>query len=405
MMNFDPNGLYYQMVQYFNEHKQDQDKVIFCNEGSSRSSKTWDFIHFVVTYCDHNRGKNKDIYFLRDSLVNCRDYLLKEVEKCFKVIGLPFNPTLYPKPYINLWGNNIYFRGLDDEKMMEGFPSHIAFVNEALDLNSLHQITGILMRCEDVFAMDWNPKYSDHWAFAFEKRPNCLFTHSTYKNNKHLPVTVVREIESYNPGNPVNVENGTANEWRWKVYGCGIRASMEGLVFPDVTWINEMPEDLEEVAYGMDFGHSVSPTSICRVGLKGKSIYLEKLFYAPVDDPQTLADVCMKLIGENNHVHCDSAEPGLIADLRLKGVVALAVRKFPGSIVYGIEVMKQFKIHAVRDHDLRRELENYSWKCIQGIRLNIPIDDFNHAIDGCRYACQSEFRVTERESQHFTISY
>ncbi len=401
MMNFDPNGLYYQMVEYFNLHKNDQDKVIFCNEGSSRSSKTWDLIHFVVTYCDHNRGKSKDIYFLRDSLVNCRDFLLKEVEKCFRVIGIPFTPTLYPKPYFNLWGNNIYFRGLDDEMSMEGFPSHIAFINEALDIPSFDMISGILMRCEEVFAADWNPKYSDHFMFSFEKRPNCLFTHSTYRNNKHLPATVVREIESYNPEIPENVANGTANPYRWQVYGLGQRASHEGLVFPDVTWINEFPADVEEVAYGMDFGHTNSPTVIVKAGRSGRDLYLEKLFYGFTDDPATLAEVCRRHLGPDNHIWADSAEPGMIADLRLKGIVCLAVKKYNGSKTYGIDLMKQYRIHIVRDPDFRREAENYAYKVVQGIRLNEPEKKHDHIFDGARYACMSEFRTREDDQYYF----
>jgi PBSX family phage terminase large subunit len=162
------------------------------------------------------------------------------------VIGIPCNIVANPKPYFNLFGNNIYFRGLDDEKNMEGFPSHIAFVNEALEIHK-SQIDGILMRCTELFAMDWNPKYSEHWAYDFEKRPNCLFTHSTYKNNKHLPQQVISEIESYNPDIEKNIVNKTADKYRWDVYGLGKRASQEGLVYTkgkDYDIIKEIPKEI-----------------------------------------------------------------------------------------------------------------------------------------------------------------
>ena len=389
-MTFDPNILYFKMAAYYHDHKNDPDKVIFCNEGSTRSSKTWDMFHFIVNYCDHNRGRGKDIYILRDTLINCRDFTLKEFEKCMKVIGIPFTPVFYPKPYFQLWGNNIYFRGLEDEVSMEGFPSHIAFVNEALDVNQ-NQIMGILMRCEDVFAMDWNPKYSDHWAFNFEKRPNCLFTHSTYQDNKFLPQSVINEIESYNPDLPINVTQGTADSYRWKVYGLGLRASPMGVYFPNVAYIDAFPEDIETVGYGMDFGHSISSTTLMKVGIKGNELYIECLFYAPCDDIPTLSEVIRKANPEMV-LWADSAEPGMISDLRYQNISVFGSKNYPGVVQHGIASMNKYKIHAVRHLDLKREFENYKRREVGGVVIDEPIKGFCHAIDGARYAFMNTFR-------------
>lgn len=396
-MTFDPNDLYNQMIRYYVAHKSDPDKVIFCNEGSSRSSKTWDFIHFVVTYCDHNRRKNKDIYFLRDTLIHCRDFTLKEVEKCFRAIGIPFQPIYYPKPYINLWGNNIYFRGLDDEMSMEGFPSHISFVNEALDIPTYEHIAGILMRCEDVFAMDWNPKFTDHWAFNFEKRPNCLFTHSTYKNNKHLPEAVRREIESYDPSNPVNVANGTADDFRWEVYGLGKRAARTGLIFPYVTWIDRFPENVGRIWYGLDFGFTSDPTALVRIAQQGDNLYLEELLYKPFDTSDLLYEVIHPIIGQTV-TWADSADryvgnqgsEGMVKELQKKGMKVFKAKKFPGSLQLGIDTIKRHKIHIVRTKNFQKEQENYAWRMIQGIQINEPIGEYDHLWSAARYGCQME---------------
>jgi len=406
-LTFDPNTLYFKMVKYFSDHKNDQDRVIFCNEGGSRSSKTWDFYHFIVTYCDHNRNGNKDIYILRDTLVNCRDFTLKEFEKCMQVIGIPLDSLVKtPKPYFNLWGNHIYFRGLDDEKNTEGFPSHIAFINEGLEVESQSQIAGILMRCEEVFAMDWNPKFTDHWAFGFEKRNNCLFTHSTYKNNKHLPQSIINDIEGYNPyhpedldkpkkqrrPHPVNVEAGTSDEYRYEVYALGLRAARKGLIFPDVTWIREFPDHVEKIAYGMDFGYTNDPTAIVKAGVHGNDLFLELLLYEPTENIDILEPLYSNLIGKKDRCWCDSENPAMISDLRKAGHLALGVRKFKGSIVYGIDLIKRYKIHIVVSNEARKEQENYSWKMFNGFNLNVPIDKHNHFWDASRYVCLSEFR-------------
>ena len=44
---------------------------------------------------------------------------------------------------------------------------------------------------------------------------------------------IVKKIESYNPEIEENVKNKTANPFRWKVYGLGLRADREGNVFND----------------------------------------------------------------------------------------------------------------------------------------------------------------------------
>ena len=91
-MNFDPNPLFFEISQLYVDNRLDQkgetQLVTICNEGGTRSSKTWDFFHFLVAFCDHNRNQENEIYILRDTLVNCRDFTLKEFKKCLVKIGI-----------------------------------------------------------------------------------------------------------------------------------------------------------------------------------------------------------------------------------------------------------------------------------------------------------------------------
>jgi phage terminase large subunit len=379
------------MAEYFSDHKNDPDKVIICNEGGSRSSKTWDFFHFLVTYCDHNRGKNKDIYILRDTLVNCKDYTLKEFVKCMAVIGIPCHPVVSPKPYFNLWGNNIYFRGLDSESDTEGFPSDVTFINEALETD-LHKVIGILMRCTELFVMDWNPKFTEHWAFDFANRPNCLFTHSTYKNNKHLPQSVINEIESYDPSNPENVKNSTADIYRWEVYGLGVRAARQGLIIPDVIWIDKYPDGVDNMVRGMDFGYTQNPSAITKVGTIENNLFLEKELYQPTEDFSILQPMYDVIVGKDNRCWADSENPGMISDFRKGGYQVYGITKFTGITNYGIDLLKRYKIHIVRCPEWRKEQENWCWMEVNGIRINKEVDKHNHLWKAAIYALVSEFR-------------
>lgn len=326
-MNFDPSHLFYKMVKIFKDHYTPDNKVIICNEGGSRSSKTFDTFHFIYLFCDHNRGKGNDIYILRDTLKNCREKTFKDFKKCMEIIGHHFTYLgENQNPYLNLFGNNIYFRGLDDEKSSEGYPSDIVFVNEALDIMSKSMIAGIRMRCRKLMIFDWNPKFTQHWCFEMEQNENVFFTHSTYKDNRHLQKSVISEIEGYEPwesgsytvesstvmynGKPVdstnqppqnikNIHNQTADEWRWKVYGLGLRAAAEGVIFKYVNRIDSFPD--MAYTYGMDFGFTVDPLALVKHAEDERNIYLELLCYQPIETPDEINEFMQTIGIEKKH--------------------------------------------------------------------------------------------------------
>lgn len=390
-MNFDPNGLFFKMCEIYQENKTPGNKIIICNEGGSRSSKTWDFYHFLVAFLDHNRNKNLDCYLLRDTLANCRDYTMHEFVKCLEKIGIDVSSLITsPKPYFKLFGNNIYFRGLDGKS--EEYPSDILFFNEALETEK-QKVMGLIMRNRLLTVMDWNPKYTAHWCFDLEKRPDCFFTRSTYKNNKHLEQSIIKEIEGYEP-TPVNIANGTADIYRWKVYGLGERANKEGLVFRDVTYIDVFPDDCDELAFGMDFGET-NATAIVKLGLKKidsrRELYLQKLFYYPTDNVNIIIEALKKL-QLPKHIWADNNKPGWISDLRQAGFSVLTTAKFPGSRDYWITSLLKHKLFIVRDIDFQKEQENFCYRVVDGIQLSETEKKYDHLWSAAGYGCVGDFR-------------
>ena len=112
-MNWNPNELFYDMWKIREKFKRDDNKIQIYNQGGTRSSKTWDTIHFLIYLCDQYREEGLRIYVLRDTLAKCKEKTIIEFEKCFKIIDIPFQiRSPNHKPYLNLWGNHIYFRGL-----------------------------------------------------------------------------------------------------------------------------------------------------------------------------------------------------------------------------------------------------------------------------------------------------
>ena len=83
----------------------------------------------------------------------------------------------------------------------------------------------------------------------------------------------------------------------------------------------------------------------------------------------------------------DSAEPKSIDEIRRYGKTIKGVTKGKDSINYGIDTMQQQEYLVTKDStNLIKELRSYIWDTDkQGVKLNKPIDHFNHAIDALRY--------------------
>lgn len=393
-MNFDPNALYFKMAAYISQHKNDEDKIIILNEGGSRSSKTWDVIHLLLTYCDHNRKAGKELYVFRDTLTNCKDYTLKEFINCFREIGINIPVKNPQKPEMNIYGNTIYFRGLVDESLSEAAPSDVIFVNEILDINSQTMISGWLMRCREMFIGDCNPKFANHWAFDLEYRPNALFTHTTYKDNKHLSQSIINEIEMLNPNIEANVVNKTADDYRWNVYGLGLRRSPEGLIYHNYTWVDDLPDEYDNEWWGLDLGFTVDPAALCQTRRHGRNLYAKKRLYLPCKSAEVMAPFLEQILPSmDTHFWVDSAHPLFVADLRKLGFRALLIKKSPGYKMPAIGRLQSFNLHFVKDEAVKRELQNYRRRVIQGMTLDEPVDTDDHFLDAFLYSTLHEIRV------------
>jgi len=412
------------MCNIFQENYTPDNKVVICNEGGTRSSKTWDLFHWIVAFCDHNRNQENEIYILRDTLTNCKDKTFRDFKKCMKLIGYSFKYfSEHQKPYVNILGNHVFFRGLDDEKNAEGYPSDILFINEALETQK-SKVDGLKMRCRKAMILDWNPKFTDHWCFDLEGQPNTFFTRTNYKNNKHLQGSIVREIESYEPWlpgsyeiidgtelhyngqlidaknqpppHPANINNNTADEFRWKVYGLGLRGAMKGVIFNNVRYIDEFPNIAH--TYGLDFGFTNDPTALVRYSEDSTDIYLELLCYQPIETPQEIDSYMQEIdIERNVPITADSSDKytsehrgsvEMVESLYELGWTIDKVSKRK-NVMFWLLSMKNKRINIVKNQfypQAKKEQQNYIFKEINGIAINQPVDKFNHFWDAARYA-------------------
>lgn len=371
------------------------------DEGSSRSGKTFDTADFLYDICAES-DKPLKVYAYRGTLQDCKEKTLDDFRKKWQLRGIYDSDSMRGEnilPEYHIRDSIIRFRGLDKMDVKEGHDCDIVYFNEMLDGVSEAQFNNITMRCTQMVMADWNPKYTDHWAFKLEGQPHTFFTHTTYKDNPFCPSSVRATIEGYEP-TPENIAAGTADEWRWKVYGLGIRAAQEGLIFPNIDWIDEFPNDIERLMLGMDFGFTNDPTALVLVGFKPpRDLYIKELLYAPIEDPDKLYDVVAPHFTTIvNRCYADCADKyaksseGMISLLRQRGLPVIAVKKYPGSVVDGITYMKDCRIHCVHTRNMATEANSYTWDRVNGILINYPKDDNNHLWDAARYTILSEIK-------------
>lgn len=373
------------------------------NEGSSRSGKTFDTFDFLYDICASSEN-GLNIYVFRATLQDCKEYTLADFKKKLTLRGVYNVDNIKAeniRPDYTIGKSCIHFRGLDKMDSKEGYDCDIVYINEALDGISKAQYENITMRVTTAIILDYNPKMTEHYVFRFEGQPDTYFTKTTYKDNPFCPKGVRRSIESYEP-TPDNIAARTADEYRWKVYGLGERCAQEGLVYPNIRWIDAFPEHVEFYSYGIDFGFTHDPTAIAKVGVAGRNLYIQELFYAPVDDPQKLDTIIRQVAPELAQrgsgrivAIADTADKyaknpeGMVSALALRGLNVFKANKGAGSIITGITRVKEFDMHCVDTRNMKIEAGSYVWDSINGIPIGRPIDKFNHLWDAVRYVVQT----------------
>jgi phage terminase large subunit len=196
-----------------------------------------------------------------------------------------------------------------------------------------------------------------------------------------LEQKVIDEIESLRDKNPS----------LWRIYGLGLQAIIEGLIFRNVEVIEEIPRWCKKHRYiGLDLGYSNDPTAIEEVCVTDNSLYIDEICY---NTRMLTSDIISSLKSAQQERHyvfeviSESADPRMIDEICNAGIDIKPVRKYGGSIMAGITKMLEYKIYVTRrSTDVLKEFKNYTYRQNkEGKWLNEPIDQFNHAIDGIRY--------------------
>jgi PBSX family phage terminase large subunit len=360
------------------------------NSGSSRSSKTFSILQ-IFWILAWTKPRVKCAVF-RNTKKDCKDTILQDMLKYYPTLDnydqITFNKTESIFTFPN--GSTINVEGTDDELKVHGYHSDYLWFNEFYKMpkSTFDQLD---MRCSGVVFMDYNP-IGKMWSDDLTRQDNAILIHSTFKDNPKIPIEQKRKILSYEP-TPYNIEQKTADNYLWNVYGLGLKAEKPNRIFKDWTTISDHTfNNLPFTSYyGLDFGMS-APTALIEMKFDGDhTFFLKERLYKPMNEMRgTLSDELQLLnIPKHAEIICDSGNElnlGESIKLRNSGYNIIQAQKGQGSVVSAIETMQKAKIiYTETSYNLEQNYEDYSWKVHQGIQLDIPEDTREDAIDAAKY--------------------
>lgn len=360
-------------------------------EGSSRSGKTWSIIDFLIKYTARNES-GLTINIIRETYNSFKTTLYEDFKRRLPQFGInnQFTDGIKEIQSFDLLGSKINLIGADKPSKYLGAGSDIFWINEAIHVQK-EIFDQAEMRCRKFWILDYNPSFEESWIYnSVTTREDVNYFQSTFLNNPFISIHEKNKILSYDPANPINIKNGTADEYMWKVYGLGLRASPKGVIFKYWSEYDQLPDDLDfYTVFIVDWGGN-DPTVLgeLNVNKKLRHCYVKQHVYQSDILNRDFINKNLEVNPRNHETICDSARKDKILELVMAGINAFGATKGEGSILDGIDIMKQYKLFIHKDsHETKKEFNSYSWAIdkLSGKCLNVPEDKNNHMIDAIRY--------------------
>jgi phage terminase large subunit len=307
------------------------------------------------------------------------------------------NTNIWKEEYFNqtdrVWeymGSQIQFISTDDPDKLRGIKSDILFIDEAseIDHESYFQLS---IRTSGRIILAYNPTVSPmHW---LRQMVECDRYVTTYKDNPYLSAEMVKGIE--------DLEH--KNKKYFLIYGKGEFAPNEKAVY-EFNIVDDF--EGEFVGFGMDFGFSQDPTALVGVWKNGSNLYVSELLY---ETGLVTSDIVSRLKGlelEREEIWCDSAEPRLIEEIYRAGFNAKPVKKGSDSIRFGINTIKNYKLHVDRkSQNLINELYAYQYASDKyGYVTDTPEGGLDHLLDALRYVTMMKLSLKATAQGSYAIS-
>ena len=359
------------------------DKRIIVHQGGSRSGKTYAICQYLI-YLLTTRENRLVITIARKTLPALKGSVYRDFMEIAEKVGITYFAEINKAEMTFKYKNHLVeFISLDNEMKVRGRKRTHCFLNEANEF-FLEDFNQLSLRTTEKMILDFNPSDVIHWIYSdICTRDDCDTYITTFEDNAFLDPEIKKEI--------LRMKERDAD--RWRVYGLGERATFkEGQIFDNWKWIdyNEfVDKDSSEVAYGLDWGYSNDPTGIVEVRRKNDKLYVHELLYKKGLTNQDIYNEIKNLGLEEELFICDSAEPKSLEDMKRLGLYCKASIKGSGSVMNGIQIIKEYDVFASKQSkNLLQEYQYYIWESNKdGQTINkIKQNGMDHLMDAFRYA-------------------
>ena len=389
-------------------------KKIHCVEGFciAGSGKSVDTAQNYILRLMQDKGRN--LVAMRKSDITNRDSTFAELtgaiyrmfgdkaEQYWKINSSPLKLTCKAN------GNQIIFRGMNDDKQREKLKS-ITFQKGKLTDVWLEEATEFTQADVEIIddrlrgelpegqfyqiRMTFNPVNKSHWikkVFFDIPDDNVLTHHSTYLQNRFIDDAYKRRMERRKQVDPEG----------YQIYGLGEWGEIGGLILHnwEVKEVSMNLNDYDDIAIGQDFGFNHA-NAILLLGIKDDNIYiLDEVYLFEKDTSEIIQEAIRHAIPTRKQMWCDSAEPDRIKEWTKAGFRARGVDKggSKGSVNAQIDWLKQRQIF-VNPHCINtiKELQQWKWKKDEksGEYLDAPVPIMDDAMAALRYGVEGWRKV------------
>jgi len=336
------------------------------------------------------------VLVIKSTQPSLRDTVIDILQKRASLFNLPLRVNFQT---LTAQCNNttFLFRSMfnqEDYKKVKSYTDiDYIWINEIIDIREqdYRMLKSRLRGGKAVFSQiisDFNPTGKTSWVFQ-------RFYEKNTGNARKLLYTVMdnpwakkEEIEDLR-----NSKYDDPNYY--KIFFLGEWGELEGVIY---NWDIDtpLPDKVDEVFYGGDFGYSVDPAALVRIYRKSNEFWVEQVIYATeLTNIQLGNKMRAKGVSDTDVSYWDCAEPKSIQELYDMGFNAKPCEKGPDSVRAGIDFLKEQKIHVIDgSSDIIKEQKSYIWKKDKdGRSLNIPIDFDNHAMDAIRYGIYTHCKI------------
>lgn len=393
---------------------EDKEHFVFLITGGRGSGKSYSASTFIerLTF-EYNAARKlaHQILYTRYTMVSAAISVIPEVREKIEAEGTEEYFKITKTDIMNkMTGATVMFRGINTSsgnqtaklKSIHGVSTFV--VDEAEEWTSEDDFERIMLSIrqqglQNRILIIMNPADSNHWVYRrfIEKthrveyfdgvpvqistHPDVCHIHTTYLDNiENLSPEFLKEVLAMKEKDPARYAHVVMGRWA---------DVAEGAVFKHFGIVDEFPAFAKYVARGMDLGYTNDPSAIVRCGIVDNRLYIDELCYKTGMTAQDLIEelVSEEERGEGGFVYSESADPRLVDEIALGGIVIYPVSKGAGSILAGISKMQDYEIFVTRRSvNIQNELRNYVWaKDKDGYYINAPEDHDNHAVDATRY--------------------